>query len=247
MVELAALRFENGEPTDSFCTLVHARIPVTPDARNVHGIDDDDLVDAPPVGEAVRGLLAFVGQGPVALHHARFDLGFLSRELLAHGLQARVPIIDTCELARDLRPELPSRELGAVCERLGIRVSARHRAKGDAEATGRVLWKMLGATRAGAAAKLADMSSRFQPWQPLSFSGLRQCKAIARLMKIAPPGSDVRFEYSPEAGPTTTRSATVEFYSRRDENAYMVARCHLHQYERRTFRIDRITHPRAAE
>jgi len=245
IVEVAALRFDDGEPAQSFCTLVRARIPMPPQAKSVHGISDEDLVGAPPVGEAVRGLLAFIGQGPVAFHHAPFDLGFLSRELLAHRLEASVPVIDTCVLAGGLRPPLPSRGLDAVCERFRIRPSVRHRAEGDAEITGRVLWRMLGATPESAAARLADMSRRFQPWEPLSFRDLVNRDAVARLMEIAPPGSDVRFEYASEDGPVTARTATVEFYSRHRGCAYMVARCHRHGHQRRTFRVDRIANPRA--
>lgn len=246
IVEVAALRFEDGRPTESFSTLVRARIPMPSRAESVHGISTEDLVDAPPVEEAVPGLLGFVGRGPVAFHNAPFDLGFLSRELLAQGIEVSIPVIDTCVLARDLGPELSSRSLNAVCEHLRIRPRVRHRAEGDAEATGRVLWKMLGASRQGAAARLAELSSRFPPWRPLGFGDLPNGRAIAHLMEVAPPGSDVRFEYTPEDGPTTTRTATVEFYSRHGKTAYMVARCHRHRHERRTFRVDRVANPRVA-
>src|SRR5580765_1406750 len=67
------------------------------------GIDPSDLRGAPPVELAVRRFLEFAGDAVLVAHNARFDMGFLDREVeRLTGRRVASPVVDTVWLARRL-------------------------------------------------------------------------------------------------------------------------------------------------
>ena len=83
-------------------------------------------------------LSAFFGDATVVCHNAAFDLGFMQK----HGLLADNPALDTFDLASVLLPCAPRYSLGALASQMGIPLESAHRAYDDAEATGRLYWKL---------------------------------------------------------------------------------------------------------
>ena len=75
-------------------------------SRPIVAADRDPPVDlrgAPRPETAVRRFLAFAGDAPLAAHNARFDLGFLDREVeRLTGRRVAAPVVDTVWLARRL-------------------------------------------------------------------------------------------------------------------------------------------------
>jgi DNA polymerase-3 subunit epsilon len=81
-------------------------------------------------------------------HNAPFDAGFVGRGFARHGLRPLdVPVLCTRKLARRVLPGLGRFGLDRVCEHLGIRNGARHRAAGDATATAELLVTLLDRAR----------------------------------------------------------------------------------------------------
>jgi DNA polymerase-3 subunit epsilon len=94
---------------------------VHPDAERIHGISTAFLKDKPRFAEIVDDLLAFIGDAPVVIHNAGFDIGFLNAELDRAG---RPPltmdrVVDTLTLARRRHPAGPN-SLDALCKRYGV-------------------------------------------------------------------------------------------------------------------------------
>ncbi|HLT74374.1 MAG TPA: exonuclease domain-containing protein, partial [Ohtaekwangia sp.] len=71
-------------------------------------------------------------------HNAHFDYSFLKREFEMAGLSWQAKKLCTVRLSRKILPGLRSYSLGSLAESLGIQITNRHRAGGDASATAKI-------------------------------------------------------------------------------------------------------------
>ena len=95
------------------------------------GIDPRELRGAPPVELAVRRFLEFAGDAVLVAHNARFDIGFLDREVeRLTGRRIAAPVVDTVWLARRVLAGRVTARRARVARAL-----LRHRRRG--RATGR--------------------------------------------------------------------------------------------------------------
>jgi DNA polymerase-3 subunit epsilon len=120
--------------------------PVT-DSEQVHGISDAFLQDKPLFAHVVEEFLEFLGDSPLIIHNASFDLKFLNAELHRIG---RPPIaygraIDTIEIAKIKIPGARY-SLDELCRRFAIDLSVRqkHGALLDAQLTAKVYLELVG-------------------------------------------------------------------------------------------------------
>lgn len=120
-------------------------IPI--EAQRVHGITDEFLADKPLFEAIADELIEFLGDAPLVIHNAGFDLKFLNAEL--HRI-TRPPIpyaraIDTIEIAKSKIPGARY-SLDELCKRFSIDLSSRtkHGALLDAELTARVYLELVG-------------------------------------------------------------------------------------------------------
>jgi Exonuclease len=79
--EIGAVRIRGLELADTFETLVAPKTTVPHAVRRLTGLSDDALRRAPGVRTAIRGFSAFAGPSVLIAHNARFDVGFVNREL----------------------------------------------------------------------------------------------------------------------------------------------------------------------
>src|SRR5690606_29620895 len=118
---------------------------VHPDAYAVHGISDEDLQDAPRFREIYREFLEFIGDAPLIIHNAPFDMGFLNEEFARLSLRPiQNEIIDTLRIAREKEPTKRA-SLDHLCQRYGVDNTDRtlHGALIDATLLARVYVKMM--------------------------------------------------------------------------------------------------------
>jgi DNA polymerase III subunit epsilon len=120
---------------------------VPPEAERVHGITGAFLTEKPRFPEVVEAFLEFLGEAPLVIHNAGFDLKFVNAEL---ERISRKPIpasraIDTIEMAKSKIPGARY-SLDELCKRFGIDLSARekHGALLDAELTAQVYLELIG-------------------------------------------------------------------------------------------------------
>ncbi|HEY9724169.1 MAG TPA: 3'-5' exonuclease [Oscillatoriaceae cyanobacterium] len=133
ILEVAALRLEDGRPSAVFHSLVRPEVPISPSSYAVHGIDAGRVEESPPIEALLPDLLDFFGSDPLVAHNAGFDLSFLNRALVRAGRSPlENPVFDTLELAREVFPEQRSHKLEALCKLLGHPASDFHRALDDA-------------------------------------------------------------------------------------------------------------------
>jgi DNA polymerase III epsilon subunit-like protein len=238
IIEVAVIRFVDGEPVDRYQSLVRSRIPVPGKATELHGLRDADLRDAPGIAEVLRRFVDFVGELPTVFHHAPFDVSFLERDVLAAVLWCDVPAFDTCAMAKRASLGLSRFDLDNVANALNVPATDRHRALGDAETTGRVFWGLFSAranTTAGALARSAATRPRLHP---LTFDGVRKATKLERFLRLALPGAEVSLT-AVYRGTPTRQTITVDFWARENEWAYLVGRPRG-SAKRRSYRVDAI-------
>jgi DNA polymerase-3 subunit epsilon len=101
------------------------------------------LVGAPKFYEVARQIVEITEGCTFVAHNAAFDYSFVRQEFLNLGYKYKRPVLCTVKMARKLIPGHRSYSLGNLCSSLGISISARHRAAGDAEATVKLFERLL--------------------------------------------------------------------------------------------------------
>lgn len=148
IVEIACLELENHVPTGvTFQRYVSPEREMPDDAFAVHGLTAAFLADKPRFAGIVEELLGFLGEAPLVIHNAEFDLKFLNAELARLDCPPLPPerAIDTLLLARRKFPGAQA-SLDALCRRFAIDTSARatHGALVDCELLAQVYLELLG-------------------------------------------------------------------------------------------------------
>ena len=100
------------------------------------------LKSAPKFYEIAKRIVEITEGCILVAHNAKFDSRVLKTEFNRLGFSFERKTLCTVELSKQLIPNLPSYSLGKLVRSLGIPVSDRHRAAGDATATVK-LFKML--------------------------------------------------------------------------------------------------------
>jgi DNA polymerase-3 subunit epsilon len=148
IIELGCVELLDHVPTGAhFHAYLNPERTVPPETIRVHGLTDEFLADKPLFADVVDEFLAFLGDAPLVIHNAAFDIKFVNAEL---GRLGRPPIalaraIDTIEIAKAKLPGVRY-SLDELCKRFGIDLSARskHGALLDAELTARLYLELIG-------------------------------------------------------------------------------------------------------
>lgn len=142
ITEIAIYKFDGQKVTDQFISLVNPEIPIQPFVVGLTGINNEMLRSAPKFYEVAKRIVEITQDCIVVAHNASFDSRILKLEFRRLGFDFNRKTLCTVELAQKLIPEQPSYSLGKLVRALGIPLSDRHRASGDAQATVK-LFKML--------------------------------------------------------------------------------------------------------
>lgn len=146
VVQIGAVAIANGrvEAQSRLDMLVNPGVPIPPASSRIHGITDDQVADAPSFGGAWDALRGFVGQRVLIGHSIGFDLALLERECRRAGLPWTQPrSLCVRLLAATANPNLADHSLDTVATWLGLQVSGRHTALGDALAAAEIFVALL--------------------------------------------------------------------------------------------------------
>ena len=146
IIEIGAVRIENGMETGTFETFVNPGRLLDERIVELTGITDDDLKDAPLIAEVIPQFIEFTRDLPLLGHSVLFDFSFIKKAAVNQKLTFERDGVDTLKIARKYLPELPHRSLRYLCEYYGIEHHA-HRALQDAVATIKlheILWEQFG-------------------------------------------------------------------------------------------------------
>jgi len=149
LVEVGCIELFNRMPTgQTFHRYMNPERDMPAEAFAVHGLSTEFLASKPLFSEVVEEFLTFIGDAPLVIHNASFDVSFINAEL---DRIKRVPIprdrlVDTLLLARRKHPGVSNR-LDDLCSRYAIDNSRRtkHGALLDAELLAEVYVDLIGA------------------------------------------------------------------------------------------------------
>ena len=80
IIEIGALKVQDGEVKDTFATLVRPRCPIQPAASMVNGITDSMVRNSPYIEEVLPEFFGFAGELLVIGHNIKtFDIPFIRR------------------------------------------------------------------------------------------------------------------------------------------------------------------------
>ena len=145
IVSIAGVRIVNGRilTGESFHSLVDPGRPIPEPSVRIHGITDAMVAGQPRIGPVLKRFRDFVGTSVLVAHNAAFDLKFLKMKQAAAGVRFDVPVLDTMILSRQIQGEDGDHSLDGIAARLGIRVTDRHSALGDALVTAAILLRFV--------------------------------------------------------------------------------------------------------
>lgn len=141
IIEIAAVHVKDGAVTERYQTLLNPGWRLPEQITELTGITDEELLDAPVIGEKLDEFLEFIQDRVIVGHSVLFDYSFLKRAAVNQGLVFEASAIDTLKIARKYLADLPSRNLHELCVHYGIEHHA-HRALADAEATHELLVRL---------------------------------------------------------------------------------------------------------
>lgn len=156
IIELAAIRFVDGQPVEWFETLVNPEKEIPTEATAVNGITNEMVVDAPTISQILPSFEEFVGSSSLVAHNLEFDLKFIfySGSVIT---DSKRKYYDTLEQAKKIlkKPKMKydkeydiydvdyesdydveDYKLETLCDYYMITIPEQHRAYADAYATG---------------------------------------------------------------------------------------------------------------
>lgn len=125
---------------DTFYSLVNCKEPLPVEVKELTGICDDELAEAPSLEHILREFYQFIKSQPLVAHHVNHEKSFMQHatwSTLKMSFQHRT--IDTSFLTKIVEPEKSLITLDDYCSHFGISIEKRHHALHDAIGTAK-LW-----------------------------------------------------------------------------------------------------------
>ena len=139
LVEIGAVKVVKGKIEDRWSTLVNPGLPIV--GRQLHGITDADVKDAPTPAKAAATFMDWAGDAMLVGHNVGFDIGFIEAALESDQRIEPGRYLDTLVIAREAYPD-GDLKLGDLAKFFSLEVEPNHRALPDAEATAQLLIRL---------------------------------------------------------------------------------------------------------
>ena len=142
IIEIGAVKVQNGKIIDRFSTFVNPEIPIPLRIEQLTSINDNMVIDAPKIEEILPSFMEFCEGSVMVAHNADFDMSFIAANCERIGLPCDFTIVDTVAMSRYLIIGLGKYKLDRVAKALGIVLENHHRAVDDAECTALIFLKL---------------------------------------------------------------------------------------------------------
>lgn len=153
ITEVAIYHHDGINITDNFRLLLNPGRNIPYFITGLTGISNEMVHDAPRFEDAAGEIFSWLDGRVFVAHNAHFDYSFLKKEFEDVGINWNSKKLCTVRLSRKIIPGLRSYSLGRLAESLGIHITDRHRAGGDAEATAKIFDLLIKRDTEGAIAK----------------------------------------------------------------------------------------------
>jgi DNA polymerase III subunit epsilon len=143
ITEIAIFHHDGIQITETYHTLINPGRDIPYYITGLTGISTEMVLGAPTFEEVAEEIFNFLDGKVFVAHNAHFDYSFLKREFELTGINWQAKKLCTVRLSRKIIPGLRSYSLGTLSESLGIQITNRHRANGDAHATVKIFDQLL--------------------------------------------------------------------------------------------------------
>jgi DNA polymerase III subunit epsilon len=143
ITEIAIYHHDGVQITESFHSLINPGRNIPHYISGLTGITSEMVFEAPAFKEVAQSIFEKLNGRVFVAHNAHFDYSFLKKEFEQTGINWNSKKLCTVRLSRKIIPGLRSYSLGSLAESLGIQITNRHRAGGDASATVKIFDQLL--------------------------------------------------------------------------------------------------------
>jgi DNA polymerase III subunit epsilon len=145
IIAIGAIRIVNGRilRRESFDSFVRPNRKISEEARAIHGISSDMLRAEPPIDEVLPRLRRFIEDTVIVGHNVDFDMRFFAAAGKSNGVVFSNAVLDTLLLEYALNPNQQDKSLEGIAARLGLQVTGRHTALGDALSTAEIFLALI--------------------------------------------------------------------------------------------------------
>ena len=143
ILEIGALRMENGSPAGEFSALINPHCVIPADITQLTGITQEMAENGEELSDVLPRFLEFAGELPLLGHNLSFDYSFLKQAFVNAKLPFERPGIDTLKLSRRFLPKEQKKKLTELRTLFCIDTGAVHRAVSDAYAAALVYERLL--------------------------------------------------------------------------------------------------------
>ncbi|MFN2262343.1 MAG: exonuclease domain-containing protein [Psychroflexus sp.] len=135
ITEIAIYKFDGEKIVDEFVSLVNPERKIQSFVVGLTGINNEMVHSAPKFFEIAKRIVEITENCIIVAHNAKFDYRMLRLEFDRLGFEFKRDTLCTVKLSQNLLPGHNSYSLGKLVKKLGIEITDRHRASGDALAT----------------------------------------------------------------------------------------------------------------
>lgn len=138
IIEIGLIKLRDHEIIDEYSVLVNPGVKLPLKVKNLTGINDGMLSNAPNINEVLPDVIEFIGEYPIISHNIGFDKSFLEEAILSYDMKSAGLLnetYDTFELARIIIPDAVDYKLSTLCKAFDIKTDVSHRALSDAKAS----------------------------------------------------------------------------------------------------------------
>ena len=143
ITEISIFKYDGHEVIDEFTSLVNPECEIPYFITGLTGIDNAMVRDSPKLEEIAAKVLEITADTIFVAHSVNFDYNVIKNEFKGIDLEFSRKKLCTVRLSRKLLPGYNSYSLGKLCSAIGIPLTDRHRARGDAHATVLLFHKLL--------------------------------------------------------------------------------------------------------
>lgn len=139
ILEISSLKVRNKKIVGEFSELINPHEPIPYFIRNLTGITDEMVYNAPDLEEVLIKFKDFLEQDIIVGHNVNFDVNFLYDNFMnVFNEPLKNSFIDTLRISRKLLPELEHHKLDNLIDYYSIKTRDKHRALNDCILTNEV-------------------------------------------------------------------------------------------------------------
>ncbi len=241
LVEIGALKVRGRTVVERFEALLYPECPIPPEVIRVHGIRDEDVLDAETAAEVLPRFLRWCGDRPLVAHNASFDAAMIASECARLGLPApHNRVLCTLRASRKLL-QRRSHSLENLVKDLGLPPAQHHRALDDATHAYHLMLHLLEAAPGEDGERAFGGARRLDSYapDPPRLSGQKLL-----LREAAERHEVVDIHYMLRDQRVIPLRVSPRFFFRRGGSLVMEALCH-YDLHYKSYRVDRVVraHP----